>query len=610
VRVVVVCLLVAVWAVACGPGRGLRLERSTTASDRRAPVDALVEVDPNTGSVVHVVRLVDPGPVAVSGSSVWVVSPVRRTVFRIDAHSARVLATTRLAAAPVALAPGPAGSVWVLISGGTPAVVRLNADTGRIVKRIGLAPCCPGPSAIASAPSGVLWVAGQDGVVRIDPRSGIKTIVAPHLRAVAIATGSRGRAFVSDGWGTVTPLPADGLRGITITYKADAREAVPAEPTGLAYSHGALWVVDGATHSVLAFTQFALDSRVDVEFAAVAVGRAPADIAYGEGSVWVANRGDGTISQIDPARGRMIRTIHLGYRPAGLAVGAGFVWATTRRISPTAAAIGLLAFDDRGRIFTSRPDGSLRTQLTHPRAGFRDFAPVASPDGRLIAFVRVRTSPRSLSIVVMRRDGSRQRRLPNTGDADLAAPAWSPDGQRLVFAGGPGAHLYSIAPDGSHRALIPHTGVAELPSWSPDGTRIAFDGGRQASDEFLAIQTVRADGSDRRVLTPALRQQGRFAVDPEWSPDGHTILFDLWQPPDHLGEYVVPASGGTIRELIPAAREGGLSGIALVAWSPDGSQIAISGQQPASAVTYIANADGTGLTRISHASHTTWLPAR
>ena len=101
-RVAVVCLLVTSLAVACGPSRGLRLERTPAASDRRAPPDALVEIDPKTGTVVRVVRLLDPGPVAVSGSSVWVASPPTRTVSRIDAHSAHILATTRLAATPVA----------------------------------------------------------------------------------------------------------------------------------------------------------------------------------------------------------------------------------------------------------------------------------------------------------------------------------------------------------------------------------------------------------------------------------------------------------------------------------------------------------------------------
>ena len=55
------------------------------------------------------------------------------------------------------------------------------------------------------------------------------------------------------------------------------------------------------------------------------VGRDPGAIAAGAGSVWVANRRDGTVSRISPAR-REIATIPVGGEPTGLAFGAGTLW--------------------------------------------------------------------------------------------------------------------------------------------------------------------------------------------------------------------------------------------------------------------------------------------
>ena len=77
-RFIVACILIVTSAVACMPSRGVRLERTVASSDRRPSGDSLVEIDPRTGVIVHVIRIADPGPVAVSGSSVWVVSPRRR----------------------------------------------------------------------------------------------------------------------------------------------------------------------------------------------------------------------------------------------------------------------------------------------------------------------------------------------------------------------------------------------------------------------------------------------------------------------------------------------------------------------------------------------------
>ena len=552
----------------------------------------------------------------------WVASPVRRTISRVDARSARVVTTTRLRATPVALAPGPAGSVWVLVAGLSPAVIQLDAHTGRIARRLALASCCRGPTAIVSTPAGVLWVASSDGVLQIDASTGRKTIIAPHLRAVAIATGPGGHAFVSDGWNAVTPLPAAGLHGLTITYKGHARKATLPEPTGLVYSHGTLWVVDGPTHSVLAFAQYAIDSRIDLESATVPVGRAPADIAYGEGAIWVANRGDGTISQIDTAHGRLVRTTHVGYRPAGLAVGAGAVWTTTQRISATAAATGLLAFDDHGQIYTSRPDGTHRRQLTHTRGPLQNIQPAWSPDGRRIAFLRVRgkQSPSvfpplhqvtPLSLYLMNADGSRQRRIPNTSDTNWigGAPAWSRDATKLAFtagyAKGSTPRIYTIGTSGTHRTRLLKTPTMSFnAAWSPDGTHIAL-AVAVTTKSAPNIYTIQPDGTHLQRITSIPSQY------PAWSPDGRQIAFNRYENQTILGEFITPTSGGTIIKLLPPThhyRNCTCFIPSAVSWSPDGPEIALSGPPDASPGIYIANADGTGLTYVTQGNDATWRP--
>ena len=304
-------------------------------------------------------------------------------------------------------------------------------------------------------------MAGHEGVLRIDPNTGVKSAVAPHLQAAAIAPAGERRAFVSNGWDGVNPVPTSGQPRIAFT-DVGAGVQPPIQPTGLVYVAGTLWVVLDAKRAVLPIDQYAINSGYSNSAQAIPVGRSPAHIAYGEGSIWVDSRGDGTVSQVDPAKRRVVRTIHLGYRPSGLAVGAGAVWASARRVSATAAATGLLAFDDHGQIYTSRPDGSGRKQLTHTDAPLQNIEPAWSPDGRRIAFLRVRGGKQStayaytpLSLYIMNADGSQQHAIPHTSDLFGGAPAWSPDGTRIAFDGGSPFRIYTIRIDGTHRMRIP-----------------------------------------------------------------------------------------------------------------------------------------------------------
>ena len=55
---------------------------------------------------------------------------------------------------------------------------------------------------------------------------------------------------------------------------------------------------------------------------------APLGVAYGNGSIWVANSGDGTVSRIDPATGRIAATISVGGSPNGIVAADGEIWVT------------------------------------------------------------------------------------------------------------------------------------------------------------------------------------------------------------------------------------------------------------------------------------------
>ena len=325
------------------------------------------------------------------------------------------------------------------------------------------------------------------------------------------------------------------------------------------------------------------------------------------------SRGDGTVSQVDPAKRRVVVTIHLGYRPSGLAVGAGAVWASARRVSATAAATGLLAFDDHGQIYTSRPGApwSGRKQLTHTDAPLQYIEPAWSPDGRRIAFLRVRGGKQStayaytpLSLYIMNADGSQQHAIPHTSDLFGGAPAWSPDGTRIAFDGGSPFRIYTIRIDGTHRMRIP--GNPRQERGTPPGRQTAH---KSASLErtctsrygFLyRIYAIHPNGTQRRRLVafPSEYMQ--------WSPDGRRIIFNRYRSDGtSLGEFIAPDSvgnGSGIRLLPPTNQYNGKPGPSVVSWSPDGTAIVVSGvvdEFPSRSAIYIATSRRHG----SHVRH-------
>jgi Tol biopolymer transport system component len=169
---------------------------------------------------------------------------------------------------------------------------------------------------------------------------------------------------------------------------------------------------------------------------------------------------------------------------------------------------------------------------------------------------------------------------------------WAPDGRRLAYSTNNG-DIAVINADGSgHRILDTGDdgGFNHTPSWSPDGRWIAY--ASVQNGRLSSVYTSRADGSGRRLLA-------RHAAAPAWSPAGTRIAF---RGPERI-EFISPDG-----RLLPP-RSVGINGTP--AWSPDGTKIAVSNARSG---TWIMNADGTGLRRVTRYAGDTgpmaWEPPR
>jgi Tol biopolymer transport system component len=182
-------------------------------------------------------------------------------------------------------------------------------------------------------------------------------------------------------------------------------------------------------------------------------------------------------------------------------------------------------------IYIMRPDGTQQRRLTNNTA--RDHSPALSPDRRRIVFVSNRDNPATgrLDIYSMNTDGGDVQRLTNEPFLGSEMPAWSGDGERIVFMRG--THIWTMNADGSEaRQITEGIGLHQHPAWSSDGRYIAFCSTRDATPEhpwnweiyLLDVSTpvithVRADILRRLTFNTHTDEY------PRWSPDGRKIAF-------------------------------------------------------------------------------------
>ena len=135
----------------------------------------------------------------------------------------------------------------------------------------------------------------------------------------------------------------------------------------------------------------------------------------------------------------------------------------------TVGALGVLVLaacgsdSESGRIFfTSDRDGDLEIYSVSATGKYEtnvtnspdnEFAPVMSPDGKLVAFRA--GSGSDVSIQIMREDGT-SRTVVTQGFGRHGSQRWSPEGDRLAYIaqGDNGAQVFISAADGTGSMLL------------------------------------------------------------------------------------------------------------------------------------------------------------
>ena len=272
------------------------------------------------------------------------------------------------------------------------------------------------------------------------------------------------------------------------------------------------------------------------------------------------------------------------------------------------ARSALIAFARADGVYVIRSDGTGPRRLTETEPIYgRGIA--WSPDGTKLAIATSTgmwlTDANGGSPVRLATAGGQPywigakpyRKLFSPRATNFGSPTWSPDGRSLAFTAFQGVEnrdVWVMNADGSDQHRLRKTPYFEgNVDWSPVGGSLVFDSGSWVSNVYV----MKTNGTALRLLTPTRGWVG--SGQPAWSPDGKKVVFA--RP---SGIWVMNANGGAQVQLThhpldeyPAwSSNGRIAFVRKLVWKKGTSPAA----QDASSEIYLMNADGTGVTRLTH----------
>jgi Tol biopolymer transport system component/DNA-binding winged helix-turn-helix (wHTH) protein len=189
-------------------------------------------------------------------------------------------------------------------------------------------------------------------------------------------------------------------------------------------------------------------------------------------------------------------------------------------------------------------------------------APLPTRDGKLFAIgEQVRGE-------LVQYDSKSGQFVPVVSGVSGAGADFSRDSESVAYVSFPEGSLWRCRADGSNRVQLTFSPlVVYLPRWSPDGKQILFYGA--VPGESRKVYVVPAQGGSPRQLLPdgPLEQ-----IDPSWSPDGTKVVFEgaprAGRAPNSTKLLTLNVATGQT-SVLP-----GSEGLVSPRWSPDNRYIA------------------------------------
>ena len=184
----------------------------------------------------------------------------------------------------------------------------------------------------------------------------------------------------------------------------------------------------------------------------------------------------------------------------------------------------------------------------------------ASPNGKILAIGKREKGNRDIFTV----DEATQKSKRITSDAtEEFAPAWSPDGTKILFNGKRNGkpEIFTVDPNGSNLQQLTtnHPAGSYNPQWSPDGTQIVFY--LEKGDSRDQIYVMDADGFNQKNITT----DTLLNYYPSWANNKKIVYAQDWK--NGTSKIIICKSNGKKKKQLLNIES------FLARFSPDGKRI-------------------------------------